>query len=80
LQIDEDRGGLLAGLDGSCVGGAKLSVTAGCGAGAVAAGGQDAVLPEPRRQEAEAVKAEAVRKTGALEVPMHLRTDSELDQ
>ena len=39
-----------------------------------------AILAEVAVEEAEAAEAEAVEKTAALDVPMHLRIDSELDQ
>ncbi|MDO9494516.1 MAG: hypothetical protein Q7J48_02330 [Nocardioides sp.] len=41
---------------------------------------RDAILAEVAVEEAEAAEAEAVEKTAALDVPMHLRIDSELDQ
>ena len=40
----------------------------------------DAILAEVAVEEAEAAESEAVEKAAALDVPMHLRIDSELDQ
>lgn len=40
----------------------------------------DAIRAEVAVEEAEAAEAEAVEKTAALDVPMHLRIDRELDQ
>lgn len=40
----------------------------------------EAIRAEVAVEEAEAAEAEAVEKTGALDVPMHLRIDRELDQ
>lgn len=39
-----------------------------------------AILAEVAVEEAEAAEAEAVEKTATLDVPMHLRIDSELDR
>lgn len=39
-----------------------------------------AILAEVAGEEAEAAEAEAVEKAAALNVPMHLRIDRELDQ
>ncbi len=40
----------------------------------------EAIRAEIAVEEAEAAEAEAVEKTSALDVPMHLRIDRELDQ
>jgi hypothetical protein len=40
----------------------------------------DAILAEVAGEEAEAAEAEAVEKAAALDVPLHLRIDSALDQ
>lgn len=39
-----------------------------------------AIRAEVAGEEAEAAEAEAVERTAALDVPMHLRIDSELDR
>ncbi|MCA1676736.1 MAG: hypothetical protein LC799_32705, partial [Actinobacteria bacterium] len=40
----------------------------------------EAIRAEIASEEAEATEAEAVEKSSALDVPMHLRIDRELDQ
>lgn len=40
----------------------------------------EAIRAEVAVEEAEATEAEAAEKTNALDVPMHLRIDGELDQ
>lgn len=40
----------------------------------------EAILSEVAAEEVEAAEAEAVEKSSALDVPLHLRIDGELDQ